>query len=52
MKEIAVQNCTFKFVNSSHSGTVQVTGSPSTKVKKIPENKFCYQNNFLNYQFQ
>src|SRR4030042_1470438 len=44
-KEFAVQQMTFKFVNPNHSGTVQVTGSPSTKVKKIPENRYCYKNN-------
>ncbi len=38
----AVEGMTLGFVNSSHTGTITITGSPSTKARKIPENKFLY----------
>jgi len=42
-KELAVVGMTFKFVNPAHSGTVNVTGSASTKLKA--GGQFVYKDN-------
>ena len=40
----AIDGMDFDFVSSSDSGDLTLTGSPSTKVKKIPEDKGVYKN--------
>ena len=42
-KELAVVGMTFKFVNPAHSGTVNVTGVASTKLKA--GGQFVYKDN-------
>ena len=40
----AVEGMTFEFIDENHSGEVTITGAPSTKVRKIPENKWVYKD--------
>jgi hypothetical protein len=40
----AVEGMTLAFIDSLHTGTITITGSPSMKARKIPENKYVYKD--------